>query len=99
MVCTLKVENVVKPPSKPVIVACLITGLHTPGIAAMDSAAQAPIAAEPLTLTASVPQGKPLPASRVTASVISCRNTPPAALPIAIAAQVDHPAPAIATPA
>lgn len=35
---------------------------------------------------------KPLPASRVMASVISCRNNPPAALPNAIAVQVPHPA-------
>lgn len=87
MVCTLNVEKVVNPPSTPVTAACRQTTGQA-GMAAAASAVRTPIASDPDTFTNKVPQGKPWPASRTTASVSRCRATPPAALPTATAARI-----------
>ena len=95
MVCTLKVENVVKPPSSPVIVAWRTVGVQVAGPATDDSATQTPITSEPATFADRVPQGNPPPANRDTDSVTACRRTPPAALPAAIATHVVHAVPSM----
>ena len=63
---------------------------HGIGQPLATDAANAPMTAEPDTLTSRVPQGNPGPASRVTASVIPWRRTPPIPLPTAIASHIAH---------